>query len=280
MASNQWQRPAAPQATKQVQSVSSQGSASPQKKTLPTWTGFSGKTVWDWFGLCLLPMILAALAIWVSVQMSEIQNLTNIQMNNDQQQETILQAYLDRMTDFIDNGKLTDNNSKAAIRAIATSQTLTALRRLDGKRRGYLILFLQDAKLIATFNPIVSLKGASIETATLNKADLSNANLGVADLNNINLNNAKLSNTYLNNTNLSNANLSNATMYNTDLVDANLSGANLTNSPLTNANLSGADLSGADLSGADLKGTRIDTKQLAQAKSLKGAIMSNGSRHP
>ena len=45
-------------------------------------------------------------------------------------------------------------------------------------------------------------------------------------------------------------------------------------------NSSGADLSGADLSGANLKGATVTQEQLAQAKSLKGTIMPDGTIHP
>jgi hypothetical protein len=44
--------------------------------------------------------------------------------------------------------------------------------------------------------------------------------------------------------------------------------------------LEGASLSGADLSKANLKGTNTTVQQLAEAKSLKGATMPDGSIHP
>jgi uncharacterized protein YjbI with pentapeptide repeats len=45
---------------------------------------------------------------------------------------------------------------------------------------------------------------------------------------------------------------------------------------LSNANLSSANLPGADLSGA--KG--VTDEQLGKAKTLEGAIMPDGSKHP
>ena len=53
-------------------------------------------------------------------------------------------------------------------------------------------------------------------------------------------------------------------------------GAGLGHADLGGANLKGADLSGANLS--DAKG--ITKEQLAQAESLEGATMPNGSQHP
>jgi len=44
--------------------------------------------------------------------------------------------------------------------------------------------------------------------------------------------------------------------------------------------LSGADLSDADLSRANLSGATVTNEQLAGAKSLQGATMPDGSKHP
>jgi uncharacterized protein YjbI with pentapeptide repeats len=56
----------------------------------------------------------------------------------------------------------------------------------------------------------------------------------------------------------------------------------LVETDLSGTNLSGADLSGADLSGADLSGAAgITNEELEQqSKSLEGAIMPDGSKHP
>ncbi|HEX4208049.1 MAG TPA: pentapeptide repeat-containing protein [Ktedonobacteraceae bacterium] len=55
-----------------------------------------------------------------------------------------------------------------------------------------------------------------------------------------------------------------------DLKGADLSGADLRN----------VDLNGVDLSETDLSGAMITGKQLKEVKSLKGAIMPDGSKHP
>jgi hypothetical protein len=62
-----------------------------------------------------------------------------------------------------------------------------------------------------------------------------------------------------------------------DLSNADLSGANLSGLDLSEINLSDSDLSGANLKGV----TGITTEELKkQAKSLKGATMPDGSKHP
>jgi uncharacterized protein YjbI with pentapeptide repeats len=65
------------------------------------------------------------------------------------------------------------------------------------------------------------------------------------------------------------------------LPHATLSDANLRDANLRYADLSGANLSGANLSGANLTDAKRWTKeQLAKAKSLEGATMPDGSKHP
>ena len=46
------------------------------------------------------------------------------------------------------------------------------------------------------------------------------------------------------------------------------------------AGLSYADLRGANLSAANLKGANVTDKQLAECKSLEGATMPDGTKHP
>jgi uncharacterized protein YjbI with pentapeptide repeats len=244
MANTQGQHPiaqqlAALQTQKQTQGTVQQPMQ--KKRALPTWTGFSEKTLWDWLKLLIIPALLAIVAIGFNTLLSEQQNATNIYLSqisnqqfSNQQQEATFQAYLDRMTDLIENGKLADPHSSSAIRALARAQTLTALRRLDPERKGHLIQFLHDAGLINNQHPILSLYRAFIE-----RADLSNA-----DLRNIDLSNANLR-------------------------DANLRGAYLNGTSLVNTNLIDANLSNADLRGTYLKGAY-----------LRGTIMPDGSRHP
>jgi hypothetical protein len=68
------------------------------------------------------------------------------------------------------------------------------------------------------------------------------------------------------------------------LGEADLRGADLTNADLRGADLSEADLSEAylvraNLSGADLTNAKVATNQLAQAKSITGATMPDGTLH-
>jgi uncharacterized protein YjbI with pentapeptide repeats len=73
---------------------------------------------------------------------------------------------------------------------------------------------------------------------------------------------------------LAGADLSYLVLSGTNLRDANLREANL-----RRADLSGVNLQGADLSGADLTGARVSEEQLAQARSLAGTILPDGTIH-
>jgi hypothetical protein len=89
-------------------------------------------------------------------------------------------------------------------------------------------------------------------------------------------------------------NLSGAILWGADLSAANLSAANLKGAHLARADLSRAYLEGAYLEGADLnyahlegailsranlKGAKVTDEQLADAVSLEGATMPDGSKH-
>lgn len=84
------------------------------------------------------------------------------------------------------------------------------------------------------------------------------------------------------------ADLSNAMLSQADLRAADLSQSNLTNARLVHADLDGANLREADLTGtilqyanlsnANLSGAIVSAEQLADAKSLEGAIMPDSTR--
>ena len=71
---------------------------------------------------------------------------------------------------------------------------------------------------------------------------------------------------------LADADLSYLNLSGTDLSGADLRRANLRRCDLTDVNLTGADLSDADLTAA-----RVTEEQLAQAKSLIGATLPDGT---
>lgn len=206
------------------------------------------KTLWDWLNLLAvfaIPIVVGFGAVWYTARQSH-----DLQITADNQRETALQAYIDKMTVYKTTETMfaeTDEGKRTRIAARA--RTLALLPSLDANRKRILLQFLYELDLISIRdearhpnNPIIK----------LNFADLSGANL------------ARL-------------NLKKA-----DLAQSNLSGANLRDAILIKANLQDTILDNADLSKANLCGaTGITVEELEkQAKSLKGATMPDGSIHP
>ena len=80
----------------------------------------------------------------------------------------------------------------------------------------------------------------------------------------------------------SNAHLNLARFYNNEFSGSKFINADLSNSDFTDSNLSSTDFTGAKLDGVDftraiLIGSNISTEQLSKAKSLKNAILPDGS---
>ena len=152
----------------------------------------------------------------------------------DNQRETSMQEYIDRMSDLLLEKGLLDPGTGHEVREIARARTLNVLSRLDPNRKESVIRFLSKSGLLNVGSTIVDLRFA----------DLRGANLEGADLQHINLSG-------------------------TDLRDANLRGARLINSDLSDSNLSGVDFNGADLSGANIEKARsMDHINLGAVKGL------------
>ena len=80
------------------------------------------------------------------------------------------------------------------------------------------------------------------------------------------------------NRDFSGARLTGADLRGIDLSRADLSEANLTRADLSEAKLHRVDLYEADLSEANLAGASVTIEQLAEARSLHGTILPDGSR--
>lgn len=135
------------------------------------------------------------------------------------------------------------------------------------------------------------------------RANLSEAKLEQADLSRANLSDTNLSGAHLGGAKLMQANLSDAVIEEANLTEAILMGANLNGASLEGANLEGANFGEAfavigtsetKLPGTnrsmvggqwgyiktDLHDAKVTDEQLKQAKTLKGAIMPDGTEHP
>jgi len=273
------------------------------------------KTLWDWLqllGILAIPVVVGFGAAWFTTRQVQASD----EENKDNQHENALQAYIDKMSELLLKEHLGENIPQyRGVGIIARARTLTVFRRLDAERKGSVLRFLHESRLIDRESYIIDLDGADLSGADLSWADLSRTNLMGANLSKANLSRAYLMGADLSRANLSRADLSRADLSGADLsinpddqisktvllyanlshanltdanlgeaflglaslVDANLTNVNLTDADLTHTNLNKADLSEANLNGA----TGITIEQLKkQAKSLKGATMPDGSIYP
>jgi uncharacterized protein YjbI with pentapeptide repeats len=227
----------------------------------PRWTGFRGKTVWDWLQLLsvlAIPVVLAAAGFYFEAQLDQRQRQIENQraevertIEEQRAQDAALQAYLDQPSQLLLEKGLRNAQPDDAVSVVTRARTLTILDRVDGARKRSVLLFLYESGLIYKGNKLV--------------VDLSGTELNAAHLPNVDLS----SPTYSYSEQLRNNDQTAATLPDVDLSDAKLRGAVLT----------GADLSGPDLSGADLTNALVTEEQLYQAKSLEGATMPNGQKY-
>jgi len=211
-----------------------------------SWTGFQGKTVWDFLQLLIVPLMLVAIGLVFALQQDARQQRVEDQRADAERklaaqraQDEALQAYFDQMNTLLLEHNLRHSEEDSGVRTLARARTLTVLGRRDPSRKSAVMQFLAEADLVQRVDgkePIISLREADLSDATLFMPNLSGANLRFAYLS-----------------------------------DADLG----------DAYLSGADLRGANLRGANLSDAQgITSEELdQQATSLKGATMPNGQKY-
>jgi uncharacterized protein YjbI with pentapeptide repeats len=196
---------------------------------------------------------------------------TERQIAQDRDQEAALQNYFDRMTELLLKEKLRESDEDSEVRSLARTRTLTVLRSLNDIRKGWLLRFLYESKLIDTRKIIIDLRGADLNAANLDEAILPEANLS-----GVSLIGAQLRKAMLFNANLGGANLTEAFMRGVYLYGANLEGVLLARAILHEAELSNAYLARAVLFEARLDGARLDNAELGKAN-LEGANLFGAS---
>jgi len=277
--------------------------AAGEKKGRKPWTlkEVWGKTVWDWLGLLLVPLVLGIGAVILTAWFNAQQDARQLRIEakrakaerelaEQRAQDEQLQAYLDQMSTL-----LLDDLSNDKVQTLIRARTVTVLSRMDPGRKTQVMQFLDEVDLLqqrvderVSINPSFinpeaadlrsvasvdeSTAAISLEDADLSGADLNEVRMFRADLTNADLSNAKLH--YVSEARLVDANLTNA-----DLAEmggppigphSHLRAADLTEANLTDTNLIGADLTDAKLIGANLKGANLTNANLSGAD-LTGA---------
>ena len=262
----------------------------------PSWTSFTGfgqhkvkgdvqpaKTLWDWLKLLIVPVVLAL----IGYLFSSSQNQATEKATQERGRDEALQAYLDKMAELLIDGKLHEKADQYdTTRITSRARTLAVLRRLDGKRKRTVLLFLREARLINRYDFLDPEKWDDVRYYAhyvgLEDADLSNAELDRARLIStsgtepISLNGANLKGAKLRGANLRGAELRKADLSKADLSEADLSGTNLSEADLRQTRLFGDDLSGADLQPIDLAPVDLSRANLSGAN-LSDANLSDAN---
>ena len=103
-----------------------------------------GKGLWDWLqllGVLAIPVVVGFGAVWFTTRQGKVSD----RENTDNQREAALQAYIDKMSEFLMEKKLRDSNPEDEVCKIARIRTITILFQLDARRIGYVFAFLREA---------------------------------------------------------------------------------------------------------------------------------------
>ena len=226
------------------------------------------RAFWDWLGLLAalaVPVVVGIGATWFTAKQGQVSD----REKTDNQRETALQGYIDKMSQLLLHEGLRESVEDGDVRKIARVRSLTLLQRLDADRKRSVLEFLHESHLIAKGRHIVDLTEADLSRANLSGVMLNQAILSGIDLSGANLNGAKLIEA-----DLSGANLNGAKLRGTDLSEAILRGTDLIGAILNEAILSRANLRGAKLIGAKLIGANLYTTNYLQECNLSGANLS------
>ena len=142
------------------------------------WTGFngnikSGKTLWDWLRLLFIPVVLAVAGFWFNHRERRAAELrtenerkaaelraeaereieqqraqTERDIASDNQRETILQSYIDKISELLLEKQLRESKPEDEVRKIGRVRTLTVLPRLNDERKKSVLQFLNESGLI------------------------------------------------------------------------------------------------------------------------------------
>jgi hypothetical protein len=170
--------------------------------------GIRDKTFWNWMELLIVPLILAAGAMYLDMSQTakqdelETSRIEEARRIEDERHKVgILNDYRGVITELVkDNGLLSGTPDNGAVEA-AKSITDATLSQLDGPQKGALLSFLFHSKLIGhpeRPNAVISLFNSDFRGAALTNANLSSAILNDTDLSGADLTGALLWGTQFN----------------------------------------------------------------------------------
>src|SRR6266700_7666499 len=109
------------------------------------------KSLWDWLqlvGVLAIPIVVGLGAAWYTAQQGKVSD----RENKDNQRETALQAYIDKMSELLLKEHLGERTADGQlkpeyeqVRNVARVRTITVLTQLNARRIGYVFAFLREA---------------------------------------------------------------------------------------------------------------------------------------
>ncbi len=200
------------------------------------------KTAWDLLQLLIVPAVLAAIALLFNAsQASRDRSREDRRIQEDRalaeeaRRDATLEAYFTKISDLILDRRLDQSKEGSAVRQVARTETLVTVRRLDGRRRGDVVRFLDEAGLLEPANPAhpervgggprVNLEGANLQDVELVGFNAAGTSLSLSGTD---LRGAKLDDSFLSKVDFSRADLTNASFKRATLASVNFEAANLT----------------------------------------------------
>lgn len=278
-----------------------------------------GKTLWDWMQLLIIPFVIAVAGYAINLTISRGEQAATEQraksereIAEDNQREAALQAYIDKMSELLQHGKLRESQPEDEVRTIARVRTLTVLHRLDKERKNSVLQFLFESGLISKNDSLVKLLGANFSSIDLFQYHIHNADLSGAVLIEANLGGAFLQGTNLQSANLTRANFSvsklNMTKFSNSIVSPStvsllnsmmgidfmfgmlagmaqiwredyLQGINLSHAILKEADLSGTYLTQVDFHDSYLVKANLQYAELIQANLSDAKLIETNLQH-
>jgi membrane protein implicated in regulation of membrane protease activity len=159
----------------------------------PALFGFNEKKPWNYLDVFLVPVVVTVATGWLTWaqhrrqrkdeearqdrerQAEEAQKQRELKVENQRAQDEALAAYLDEISQLLTDEKrpLSRAQPGGNLSTVARARTLTALFRLDGRRKRSVLQFLYESDLLTKGRVVVDLKGANLSKADLGLADLS-----------------------------------------------------------------------------------------------------------
>lgn len=248
------------------------------------WTGFTTKTLWDWLQLLVIPVALAVGAFALNQLQSSREHRRTIASSR----EAVLRTYLQQISNLMLDRNLLRSQQRSEVRIVGRTLTLTALRQLDGERKGLIVRFLAEARLVTGTDPKISLRGADLHNVVLENAVLPRIRLDFSKLSHANFRRAHLAKASFAAADLRHAdfieadgtsayfildpspphvifhgaNLTDARFHRASFLSADFRFARMIGAKLGGANLSQADFRAACLTRADFRGTVLEGANL------------------